>query len=538
MALHRRQFLRGAASSLAALSQASQAKRPNFLILLADDTGYSDLGCYGGEIDTPNLDRLAANGLRFTQMYSTARCGPSRGCLLTGHYAQQTAADVMTPGNLPDYTRYIPDYLNPLGYRTYHSGKWHIKHTPVAGGVGFHRSYTMLDEVRFFTQNRHELDGEPLPKPEPGYHSTTAIADYGVRFLEQHARERKEDPFFLFAAFHAPHFPLHALQEDIDKYAGRFEEGWDAARERRWQRMRRMGLIDCPLAPLEPGMWTRWNTPDNELAARIGAGEVMRAVPWSTLTPEQRRFQRLKMAIHAAMTTRMDLEIGKLLKQVDRMGATDNTVVLFLSDNGASSEQIIRGDGHDPNARPGSAESHLCLGPGWSSCANAPFRLHKSWVHEGGISSPLIVHWPQGIRDKGKLRHDPCHFVDVLPTLVDLAGGKPASPAGPPLAGTSVAPAFAKDKALKRDFIYFNHNQNRALRIGDAKLISTGKDGPWELYDMATDRSEQKNIASRQSEQTARMAARWQAIDEEFTRVRQAAPPSARKLLGRTPTGA
>jgi arylsulfatase len=526
--LNRRTFLHAALGSMAARAASA---RPNFLVILADDMGYSDARCYGGEVDTPNLDKLASGGLRFTQAYSTARCGPSRSCLLTGLYAQQTASDVMTPGNIPNYVRFIPDYLKPLGYRNYHTGKWHMKHVTGEGGVGFDHSYTMLDELRFFTQNRHELDGEPLPKPGADYYSTTAIADYGVRFLQEHARERASQPFFLYSAFHSPHFPLQAPREDIEKYKDRFAEGWDAAREKKWQRMRKMKLIDCDLAPLEPNMWTNWNTPDAELMAKIGPGEVTRAVPWSTLTPEQKSFQRLKMAIHSAMITRMDTEIGKLIDQVRRMGALDNTVVLFLSDNGASSEQLIRGDGHDSTAPPGSARTHLGLGPGWSSCSNAPFRLHKSWVNEGGIASPLIVHWPGGIRDRNKLRHDPCHFVDVLPTLVDLAGGKAEAPEGPPLAGRSIGPAFAKDGSVERDFLYFNHNHNRALRMGDWKLIATGDAGPWELYDLEGDRCEQKNLARIMEERVVNMSGKWKAVDEGFVKVREGAKGSGRKLM-------
>ena len=530
--MQRREFFSAAAgAAIAPLLQAAPAKKPNFLVVLADDMGFSDARCYGGDIDTPHFDRLAASGLRFTQAYSTARCGPSRSCLLTGQYAQQTASDVMTPGRIPIYTRFLPEYLKPLGYRSYHTGKWHMKHVTGEAGVGFHRSYTMMDELRFFTQNRHLLDGAALPKPEPGYYSTTAIADYGVRFLKEHARQHPADPFFLYAAFHAPHFPLQAPQQDIDKYTDRFSEGWDTARERKWQRMVRMGLINCPLAPLEANMWTKWNTPDSELLAKIGPGEVTRAVPWSSLTPEQKKFQRTKMAIHAAMVSRMDAETGKILQQVEEMGEIENTVVIFLSDNGASSEQLIRGDGHDASAPPGSARTHLGIGPGWASNSNAPFRLHKSWVNEGGIASPLIVQWPKGIRTGSQLRHDPCHFIDFAPTLVDLAGGKPEAPSGPGFAGRSIAPAFQKDGSLTRDFLYFNHNHNRAIRERDWKLIATGDNGPWELYDLSKDRSEQKNLAGAQPGLAGRLAARWKSIDDGFTTLRENAPASTKKLL-------
>ncbi len=534
--MNRREFLgvMGGAAAAPAFDAAPPAKRPNLLLVLADDMGFSDAGCYGGAIDTPNLDRLAARGLRFTQGYNTARCGPSRSCLLTGYYAQQTAADTMTRGNIPNWTRFFPDYLKPLGYRTYHSGKWHIRCTP-REGVGFDHSYTLLDENRYFTPQILELDGErlPAPKPEDHYYSTVAIADNAVRFLKEHARDHAHAPFFLYLAPHSPHFPLHALPEDIERYKDRFAEGWDVAREQKFTRMRRMGLVNCALPPREPNMWTRWNTPDDELFAKVGRGEVTRAVPWSTLTPEQKSFQRTKMAIHAAMITRMDLEIGKVLSQVQAMGAERDTVVVFLSDNGASSEQIIRGDGHDSAAPPGSARSFLGLGPGWSTCSNTPLRLHKSWVNEGGIASPMIVSWLNGIGDHNKLRHDPCHFVDILPTLVDLAGGDTAAnlPSGaPPLAGRSLAPAFRKDGAAPHEFLYFNHNNNRAIRAGDWKLIATGETGPWELYDLGKDRCEMRNLASAQPERVQKLAAMWKEHDDTFTRVRESSPPSTRPL--------
>jgi arylsulfatase len=237
------------------------------------------------------------------------------------------------------------------------------------------------------------------------------------------------------------------------------------------------------------------------------------------------------MAIHAAMISRMDLEIGKVVRQLQDMGAERDTVILFLSDNGASSEQLIRGDGHDATAPAGSARSFLGLGPGWASCSNAPFRLHKSWVNEGGIASPMIVHWPNGVKQAGQLRHDPCHFVDVLPTLVDLAGGIPRSADGPALAGRSFAPALLKDGASPREFLYFNHNDNRAIRVGDWKLIATGVNGPWELYDLSKDRCEQRELSAQQPERVRQLSELWTARDSEYARVREAAPPSAKAPL-------
>ena len=521
--LSRRAFARLAAGAASAPVSFGAGRKPNILVILADDMGYSDAGCYGGEISTPNIDSLAKRGIRFTQAYSTARCGPSRGCILTGHYAQQTASDTMTKGNTPAWTRYLPQYLKPLGYRSYHSGKWHIKVRPVAG-AGFEHSYLLQDQNRFFTPTAHFLDDKKLPamNESDGFYGTVAITDHALNWLRGHTTS---DPFFLYLAYTSPHFPLHALQKDIDEYKDKFTEGWDTVRERRHARMKKMGVVNCSLPPLEPEMRPSWNTPDAELTGKIGPGEVTKAVPWSSLNPEQKSLQRTKMAIHAAMITRMDREIGRVIAQLKAMNAYDDTVILFMSDNGASSEQLIRADGHDASAEPGSARSHLCLGPGWASAANAPFRLHKSWVHEGGISSPFIVHWPNGIQDAGKLRHSPCHFIDLAPTLMELGGGKPASaPGAPPLPGKSLVPAFARDGSVKRDFLYFNHSNNRAIRVGDWKLVAAGLDGPWELYDLKTDRSEQKNLAARDPARVREMAARWKKWDDEIVRVRESSP--------------
>lgn len=504
--------------------------KPNFLIILADDMGYSDARCYGGDIDTPNLDHLANNGLRFTQGYSTARCGPSRSCLLTGHYAQQTACDVMTPGLVPDWTTFAPQHLKHQGYRSYHSGKWHIRFKPNEA-AGFDQSYALLDQNSFFAPRASSLDGEALPKGKlsDGFYGTTAIGNYAVKFLEGHARNNASDPFFLYLPFTAPHFPLHALQEDIDKYKDRFSEGWDEARKQRYNRMKRMGLIHCPLAPMETGIWPDWNLASEDITKRFGVGEVARAVPWNTLTKEQKSFQRTKMAIHAAMIDCMDQQIGRVLNQLRAMNAYDNTAIVFVSDNGASAEQMIRGDGHDPKAAPGSALTHLCLGPGWSTAANTPFRLHKSWVHEGGISSPWIMHWPKGISDKGKLRHTPCHLVDLVPTMLDLAGASPRGilpTSAPALSGKSLAPALAKNTTIERDFLYFHHNKNRAIRVGDHKLVAIGEKGPWELYNLAKDRAEQTNLAEKQRRLAIDMANRWQQAEDSFVKTREAAKPT------------
>jgi len=540
----RREFLRramacGVGLGLTGLGRAggSAAKRPNVLIVIADDMGYSDAGCYGGEIETPHLNRLAANGLRFTQCYSTGRCWPSRTSLLTGYYPQQVRMDPVQPP-LPAWARVAPDYLKPLGYRCYHSGKWHLQGAPkVIANGHFDRSYVLHDHDRFFSPKNHELDDQKLPPVAEGtdFYVTTAIAGHAIDFLKEHEARHKNEPFYCYLAFTSPHFPLHALQEDIDRYRDRYLEGWDVIQERRWKRMRRMGLVNCGLAALEPDVIAPWSFARSRLHKEIDPGEADRAVPWQDLTEQQKRFQATKMAIHAAMIDRMDREIGRVLDQIKTMGADENTIVFFVSDNGASAEQIIRGDLHDPTAPLGSAKSYLCLGPGWSSAANSPFRLHKSWVHEGGIASPLIVHWPAGIAARGELRHDPCHFIDILPTVIGLAGGRDISPqwngqTAVPLPGENLAPAFAKDGTITHEFLYFHHIGNRALRVGDWKLVAKGKDGPWELYDLATDRCEQKNLAERYPDRVREMTAQWQRYEDEFRR--QAGPPPEKPKQG------
>jgi len=534
--MNRREFLRatgfGAAAVLTPRGVSGKddagKRKPNFLVIVADDMGFSDAGCYGGEIATANLDALAAGGVRFTQMYSTGRCWPSRACILTGYYAQQVRMDP-PKGRLPAWTRLAPHHLKPMGYRCYHSGKWHIGGAPMPmRDGGFDRSYYLRDQDRFFSPRRHWADDKPLPpvSPDKGYYATTAIADHAIGHLKAHARDHGDRPFFCYLAFTCPHFPLHALQKDIARYRGRYAQGWDAVRTARLARMMEKGIVTCGLSPLQPGVKPGWNLSEPLLKKRIGPGEAARAVPWNTLTDRQQAFQATKMAIHAAMIDRMDREIGRVLGQLKAMGAYENTVILFVSDNGASAEQIIRGDKHDPSAAPGSWRSYLCLGPGWSTAANTPLRLHKSWVHEGGIASPFIVHWPAGLKTKGQLRHNPGHFVDLLPTMLDLAGGRASEtwkgkPA-PPLAGRSLAPALKKDGSVAHEFLFFHHSGNRAIRIGRWKLVAAGRKGPWELYDLKADRGETGNLAKGMPEfqdKVRELITAWQRHEKAFRRM-------------------
>ena len=508
------------------------AAKPNIVVILADDLGFSDLGCYGGEIQTPHLDALARDGLRFTQFYNTARCWPTRAALLTGYYAQQVRRDALpdvaggAAGVRPAWARLLPDMLRPLGYRSYHSGKWHIDGPRIA--AGFDRSYSLEDHNRLFAPRDHLLDDRPLPPVavDAGYYATTAIADHAIGCLRQHAQEFPDQPFFAYLAFTAPHFPLQAPAADVARYRDLYLSGWDAIRQQRWQRMQQMGLIDCPLSPLEHDVGPPYDFPN--AIQKLGPGEVNRPWDWVALTDEQQRFQAAKMAVHAAMVDRMDREIGRVVDQLRAMHALENTLILFLSDNGASAEIMVRGDGHDPQADPGSAATFLCLGPGWSSAANTPLRRHKTWVHEGGIATPLIVHWPQGISARNQLRHNPGHVIDLVPTLLEVAGGQPTRtwqdrpvPTPP---GRSLVPAFERDGTVEHASLWWLHEGNRAIRVGPWKLVSAGRDGAWELYDLSRDRAEAHNLAAEHPQQVQQLEQLWWQQTREFAQLAVDAP--------------
>ena len=519
------------------------AKRPNVLIILADDMGYSDAGCYGSEIQTPHLDALASQGLRFTQFYNTSRCWSSRASILTGYYAQQVRRDVLPGlpgtgggGKRPAWGRLLPDLLKPLGYRSYHSGKWHVDGTPLQGG--FDRSYSYSDsDHHFIAPEKLHGDDTPLQPlaPGEGYYASTAAADHAIRQLREHAEKFSDHPFFEYLAFTEPHFPLQAPKQDIDLFRSRYVDGWDMLREQRWKRMTAMGIIHCGLSKLDPEIIPSWNVPEQQLLERIGPGEVAHAVAWNTLSTEQQKFQPNKMAIHAAMIHRVDTEVGRVIEQLKAMGAFDNTLILFLSDNGASAEQMIRGSGHDPAAPLGSAGSFVCLGPGWSSAANTPLRLHKSWVHEGGISTPLIMHWPAGMSAHGELRHNPGHLIDIAPTLLELAGGSwPTTFNGkpvPPNPGKSLVPVFTKDMSVSHDYFWFFHEGNRAIRVGDWKLVALKNPQPaWELYDLSADRCESHNLAVDHPEKVKELEQAWTKHMKEFRDLaKQDMPPLAGK---------
>lgn len=476
---------------------------PNFILLLADDMGFSDAGCYGGEIATPNLDQLSKEGVRFTQAYNTARCWPTRASLLTGFYAQHVRRDSLpgvedgsgVKGVRPAWARLLPALLKTAGYSTYHSGKWHVDGSPLDGG--FDHSYTLLDQDRFFAPKNHQLDRTRLPDPPKGYYATTAVADHAIDFLKAHAAQTPKAPFFAYVAFTSPHFPLQAPAADIARYKGRFDEGTEVLREARLKRL-----------------WDQGDLHNAELSEPSAP-----AKPWAELNPEERSAFSARMEIHAAMIDRMDQEIGRILEQIKAMGAAENTVVVFLSDNGASAESLVRGEGNAPGAAPGSAQSYLCLEGQGANLANTPLRYSKKFVHEGGISTPLIVRWPAGLKAKGEVRDQPVHVVDITPTVLKLANVPWPKLAGetpvPAADGVDLVSLLKENKALANRPLWWSHEDNCAFRLGDWKWVAT-KGKPGELYYLKADRAETRDLAAANMERLQEMEAQWTKMALRF----------------------
>jgi arylsulfatase len=385
---------------------------------------------------------------------------------------------------------------------------------------GFDRSYDLAHQGNYFLPKRLMEDDKLLPAvtPDSGYYATIAVADHAVKYLKEHAQKYAGQPFFSYVAFTSPHFPLQALPEDIAKYKDRYRAGWEVMRAERYTRQKEMGIANTELSAVERNVGPPYDFPAD--IAKLGPGEVNRPLPWNELTSEQREFQSTKMAIHAAMVDRMDHEIGRVIDQLKVMGAFDNTIIFFASDNGASAEIMVRDLGHDPTAPPGSATTHLCLGPGFSNACNTPFRRHKTWVHEGGISTPLVVHWPKGIAARGELRTNPAHFVDIMPTVLELAGvKKPDTWQGEPIPaapGKSLVPVFAKDGSVTHESLWWLHEGNRAIRVGNWKLVAANGD-PWELYDLTTDRAEQHNLAAQHPDKVKELSEAWEKQTKEYS---------------------
>ena len=423
-------------------------------------------------------------------------------------------------GKRPDWAVLIPKMLAPAGYRCYHTGKWHIDGMPIANG--FDRSYYLKDQGRFFNPTTHWKDDVKLPAIEKGtdFYATTALGDHAIEVLQEHAELHSAKPFFHYLAFAAPHFPLHALPEDIAIYEDTYVKGWEAIRNERWANLAQRGLLPgANLSRVERSLGPPYHFP--KALEILGSGEVNKPISWRQLTDEQKKFQSEKMSIHAAMIHRMDIEIGRVFEQIKKMGQWENTLVVFLSDNGASAEIMVRDDGHNPNATLGSAETYLCLGPGWSTACNTPFRRHKTWTHEGGISTPLLMSWPQGIEARGELRRDPGHVIDIAPTVLELAGAQ-TLPNAPQAPGKSLVSVFASDNgdhagrvSKEHNTIWWFHDGHKAIRMGDWKAVAPIGE-PWELYDLSKDRSETSDLAIPKSGKLSELVSQWQKQHEEY----------------------
>jgi len=489
---------------------ADAGQRPNIAVILVDDMGFSDLGCYGGEIPTPNLDKLAAGSLRFTQFYNTGRCCPTRASLLTGLYPHQAGVGHMVTdrkqpgyrGNLSNHCVTIAEVLRSAGYRTAMVGKWHVtRYLQAASDAekanwprqrGFDHYFGVLKGTsNYFLPDSLTRENEPIQPPAEGFYTTDAFVDNAIRFLDE---GDKSTPFFLYVAFNAPHFPLMAPAEDIARFRGRYKVGWDQLREQRRARQIELGIVDeaWALSPRPP-----------EVKA------------WDALTPgEQDRFDHI-MAIYAAVVAHMDAAVGRFVEALRQRGALDNTLILFLSDNGGNAE--AGPDGRTRGQPLGSKDSNVFCGQSWATLENTPFRRYKHYNHEGGIATPLIAHWPARISGNGQLRTQPGHLVDIMATCVDVAGATyPKQYRGKsilPMEGRSLAPAF-EGKPIQRDALFWEHEGNAAVRVGDWKLVRLGRDGPWELYDLKADRTELHDLALAEPARAIELAAKWDAWAE------------------------
>jgi arylsulfatase A-like enzyme len=487
------------------LFQLNAAEKPNIVVILVDDMGFADLGCYGSEIPTPNLDALAAGGLRFTQFYNTARCCPTRAALLTGLYSHQAGVGHMTGndgvpgyvGHLNDSCVTIPEVLKPAGYFTAMTGKWHVgQQAGVAPWTrGFDRSlnaaaggfyYAGSDKSELFL-NGEKIANDDARLPKDWY-STDLWTTFGLKFIDEALAEKK--PFYLHLCHNAPHFPLQAPAEEIAKFRGKYKIGWGALRDRRYAKQIELGIIDA-----------KWAKSPRPTAVK----------PWAEVpAEEQDRFDHL-MATYVATVHRMDKAIGDLVAGLKQRGVLENTLILFMSDNGGNAEA---GPAGKTNGDPTKADSDWFCGEGWAFAENTPFRLFKHFNHEGGISTPLIAHWPAGISAKNELRTQPGHLIDIMATCVDVSGatypqqfkGKPITP----MEGKSLVTAF-EGKPIEREALFWEHEGNAAIRVGDLKLVRQGRAGTWELYDLKADRTELHNLATEQSEKAKELAAQWEA---------------------------
>ncbi len=482
---------------------AAAAPRPNVVLIMCDDMGWSDIGAYGGEVRTPNLDRLAAEGMRFTQFYNNAKCTTTRASLVTGLYPRQGPGGLLRTNMVT-----IGEALGSAGYQTSLSGKWHLGRGDTTHPYkrGFGEFYGLLDgccnffnparpdppykgsRVRFFAHNDQRITEFP-----DDFYTTDAFTDHAIRMMKRYAAG--DAPFLLHLTYTAPHYPLHAKPADVAKYRGKYKMGWDELRRQRYQRQVKMGLIDPALYKL--------------------SGLDSRAYAWDGADHD---FEDHRMAVYAAMIDSMDQNIGRLLAALDELGVADDTIVMFLSDNGGCAEEP---GGRDPAERnPGPVDDYVAVGPSWGWAQNAPFRRYKSWVHEGGANTPFIVRWPGKVKPNTINKTDVGHIIDVMPTLCELAGAEyPRTYNGReilPAEGQSLVPVFLGNASQPRDMLAWEWSKNRAIRMGDWKLVWDKLIKEWELYDLSHDRTETRDLAARRPERVEQMAAKWFEWAEEM----------------------
>jgi len=511
-----------------------QSKATNVIIFLADDLGFSDIGGYGGEIRTPNLDRLAGSGVKLSNFHNTPRCSPSRASLLTGIHPHQTGIGILTgsnaaeggyAGNLNTRCATIAEVLKSNGYITAITGKWHLTNSPnVPNGAwptdrGFDNFFGTLDGCATYfrpgTLTRGLENVESEADKNPDFFYTDAIATEAAKFIKERPSDK---PYFLYVPFTAPHWPLHAREATIKSYAGTYDAGWDAIRAKRLERQKSMGII-----PKE-----------TELSPRDA-----RVLAWEE-EPEK-KWQARRMEVYAAMVTEMDTAIGKILDQVEKNNEWDNTIIIFLSDNGACAEALPLDDisefrraknlistrtrdgrkvvlGNDPDVMPGGEDTYASYGVGWANVSNTPFRLYKRYTHEGGVMSPFIIHWPEGKLNSGTVNTSTFQLVNVAPTLYDALGVTyPASHNGntlEPLVGGSMLPALQSSDTQSSQ-LWWEHIGNGAIIKGKWKLVRQ-YDWEWELYDLTTDRNELKDLSGANPQIVAELSVEWQKLADQY----------------------
>ena len=493
-------------------------QQPNIILILSDDMGYSDLGCYGGEVETPNLDALAKNGLRFTQFYNGARCCPTRASLMTGCYPHQTGIGHMT--NTPaDFTQHdlgIPEYrgflnkncvtigevLKDAGYTTLMTGKWHLGISDKSKWPlqrGFDKFYGLIPGASNFFKPVYPRGitymNDTVSVTDEDYYTTDAFTNYAIQFIDEAKSENSGKPFFLYLAYTAPHWPLNAPQEDVEKYKGTYMDGWTKLRETRYARMKEMGIVEQEW-DLSPQDWREWDS----------------------LSDEKKKEMDLRRATYSAQVDRMDQNIGKLVEHLKEQNILDNTLIIFLNDNGACAEGGELGGGPASQLET-KAGYFLTYGGAWANASNTPYREYKHWVHEGGIGTPFIVHWPDVIpkEKEGELISEYGFLPDLMATFVDVAQTKyPEEYDGNTIVSTpgkSLVPLFkGENKRIHTEPIFWEHEGNKAVRLGKYKLVSkwnSEQETTWELYNMETDRSEMHNLASSETEKVEEMAAMY-----------------------------